>query len=128
MACLYNRDFAYGPLARNYFGRELLRGGWELPLKWGVPPPLKMKPCYHSQHVCKGDLPNQTHYYEKCLNRTGWCCQQNGQTRRNIFEVLAECRRVLNWILGTCANPEFLSQSETLPRLITVNTGKGNID
>ena len=39
MARLYNRDFAYGPLARNYFGRELLRGGWELPLKWGVPPP-----------------------------------------------------------------------------------------
>ena len=143
MASLYNRDFAPSVVLWTT-SPELF---WKGTTKRGkgntseVGSPLKMKPCYLSQHVCKhtlsswgcdnikdlswlfdGVLPNQTHYYEKCLNRTGWCCQHNGQTRRTIFEVLAECRKVLNWKLGTCANLEFLSQSETLPRLITMNT------
>ena len=35
------------------------------------------------------------------------------QTRTTIFEVLAKCRRVQNWILGICETSVFLYQNET---------------
>ena len=94
MASLYNRDFAPSVVLwtanPEFFWKGTTKRGKGNTSEVGSP--LKMKPCYLSQHVCKhtlsswgcdniqdlswlcdGVLPNQTHYCEKCLNWTGWC-------------------------------------------------------